>query len=87
MCGGFLMSFLTPMQGHSTGRCASAVPLLMETTEPILCPFCGQSIELVIDTSAGSHRFTTDCEVCCRPMEVRVECEPGRIHQIDVSCG
>jgi hypothetical protein len=59
----------------------------METTETILCPFCGQSIDLVIDTSAGSQQFTTDCEVCCRPLAVRIECEQGEIRSLDVSCG
>lgn len=57
----------------------------METTETVQCPFCGQSFELTIDTSVRSQRFTTDCEVCCRPFEVTVECEPGKILGLDVS--
>ena len=32
----------------------------------------------------SSQRFTTDCEVCCRPFEVVVECEPGEILSLDV---
>lgn len=39
---------------------------------------------MVIDTSQSSQRFTTDCEICCRPMEVTVECEPGEILSLDV---
>ena len=31
------------------------------------------------------ERFTTDCEVCCRPFEVFVECEPGEILSLDVA--
>jgi transposase-like protein len=58
----------------------------MQVTETILCPYCGQSSELAIDTSVASQRFTTDCEVCCRPFEVTVECEPGEILSLDV-CG
>ena len=57
----------------------------MEIPESISCPFCGQSFELVIDTSVPSQRFTTDCEVCCRPFEVTVESEPGEILSLDVS--
>jgi hypothetical protein len=57
----------------------------MEVTETIQCPFCGQSFGLVIDTSAGTQRFTTDCEVCCRPFEVFAECEPGEV--LSVSTG
>jgi hypothetical protein len=51
----------------------------MQEFADIQCPFCGQSFELAIDTSVSSQRFTTDCEVCCRPFEVIAECEPGEI--------
>ena len=57
----------------------------MQISEAICCPFCGQKFELVIDTSVASQCFTTDCEVCCRPFEVTVECEPGEILSLDVS--
>ena len=56
----------------------------MQVPESIQCPFCGRTFELVIDTSVRSQRFTTDCEVCCRPFEVTVECEPGEILSLDV---
>jgi hypothetical protein len=56
----------------------------MEVAEPVQCPFCGQTFELVIDTSLGSQQFTTDCEVCCRPFEVRAECEPGEVLSLDI---
>jgi hypothetical protein len=56
----------------------------VEATESIQCPFCGQSFEIVLDTSIATQRFTTDCEVCCRPFEVVAECEPGEILSIEV---
>lgn len=59
----------------------------MEVSENIQCPFCGQRFEIVVDTSMGTNRFTTDCEVCCRPMEVTAECEPGEILSLDVQAG
>jgi hypothetical protein len=59
----------------------------MQVSENIQCPFCGQSFELVIDTSVESQRFTTDCEVCCRPFEVFAECEPGEVLSLDVQGG
>jgi hypothetical protein len=54
----------------------------MEVTETIKCPYCGQSFDLVIDTSTPTQRFTTDCEACCRPFEIFAECEPR-----EGSCG
>jgi hypothetical protein len=59
----------------------------MECSAAIQCPFCGQSFEFAVDSSVPSQRFTTDCEVCCRPFEVSVECEPGEILSLDVQAG
>ena len=56
----------------------------MEASKTIQCPYCGQSFGLVIDTSIANQRLTTDCEVCCRPFEVVVECEPGEILSMEV---
>jgi hypothetical protein len=70
--------------------CISTHPGLawdVEVSESIQCPFCGQSFEIVVDTSMGTNRFTTDCEICCRPMEVVAECVPGEILSLDVQAG
>lgn len=55
----------------------------MQASEEIQCPYCGQGMELVIDTTIAHQRFTTDCEVCCRPFEVFAECEPGEILSLE----
>jgi Cysteine-rich CPXCG len=57
----------------------------MEVEETIQCPFCGEGFSVVVDTSCAEQRWTTDCEVCCRPMEVRLVCEAGMILTLDVS--
>ena len=59
----------------------------MEEFATVQCPFCGQTFDLAIDTSVASQRFTTDCEVCCRPFEVVAECEPGEILNVDILAG
>lgn len=35
-----------------------------------VCPYCGETIDLAVDASAGSQRYIEDCPVCCRPMTV-----------------
>lgn len=45
--------------------------MLEETT--VICPYCGESITLLIDCSAGDQRYTEDCFVCCQPIEVALE--------------
>ena len=56
----------------------------MEVSETVQCPYCGQSFELMIDTSTPLQHFTSDCEICCRPFEVYAECEPGEVVRLDV---
>ncbi|HEY7774473.1 MAG TPA: CPXCG motif-containing cysteine-rich protein [Marinagarivorans sp.] len=34
------------------------------------CPYCGEPIELVIDTSEADQEYIEDCFVCCRPITV-----------------
>lgn len=46
----------------------------------ISCPYCGESIELVIDTSIDQQQYIEDCQVCCRPISVNVSIiEPDQI--------
>jgi len=39
------------------------------------CPYCGENISLLIDHSIGSQNYIEDCEVCCRPITVKIN--PG----------
>lgn len=41
--------------------------------EDIECPYCGEWINLVLDTSAGAQRYIEDCQVCCRPITVNLD--------------
>lgn len=41
--------------------------------ETVFCPYCGESIELLIDTSCERQEYIEDCSVCCRPISVSVE--------------
>ena len=52
---------------------------VMQSSHPIECPFCGECYELVIDTTVESQTLITDCEICCRPCQVRIECEMGDV--------
>jgi hypothetical protein len=56
----------------------------MEDSADVACPYCGQTSTIAIDTYVRAQQFTTDCEVCCRPFRVAIECEPGEILSVDV---
>lgn len=35
------------------------------------CPYCGETIELFVDTGGRrTQRYVEDCSVCCRPIDV-----------------
>jgi len=39
------------------------------------CPYCGEDISMVLDTSIRQQTYIEDCEVCCRPIEIRYAVE------------
>jgi len=39
----------------------------------IICPYCGESISVLLDPSAGSQSYVEDCQVCCRPIDISFE--------------
>jgi hypothetical protein len=38
----------------------------------VCCPYCGESIELLIDDSVSDQDYFEDCSVCCRPIRIQV---------------
>ncbi len=56
--------------------------LLIETE--IECPYCGEAFPLLVDTSIPQQSLVEDCSICCQPIQLRVECEPGEIVAVDV---
>lgn len=43
----------------------------MDDGKEIGCPWCGEPFWIAIDQSGGGEqRFVTDCEICCRPIDV-----------------
>ncbi len=59
--------------------------LLIEADIP--CPHCGEVFPLSIDTSQGDHAMIEDCSVCCRPIQLDVQCEPGEVVDVQISSG
>jgi hypothetical protein len=39
----------------------------------ITCPYCGETFETEVDTSAGDQEYIEDCQVCCRPIVFLVQ--------------
>jgi Cysteine-rich CPXCG len=49
---------------------SATLSLIMQTEQFLNCPYCGETISLLIDHSVPDQSYVEDCEVCCRPIEV-----------------
>ena len=43
----------------------------------IICPYCGEPISVLVDTSIASQSYVEDCEVCCQPMMLDCTVDAG----------
>ena len=49
------------------------LPNMPEITEThISCPYCGESISILVDDSLPEQSYVEDCQVCCRPIVLDV---------------
>ena len=37
------------------------------------CPYCGESIDISVDCSAGNQQYVEDCPVCCQPIDIATD--------------
>jgi hypothetical protein len=47
------------------------------------CPYCSERISMVLDTSVKRQTYIEDCEVCCRPIQVRYAVENDEVCEFD----
>ncbi len=45
--------------------------------QSVQCPYCGETIDLLIDQSVPQQNYIEDCQVCCRPINLDVEVDPN----------
>ena len=57
----------------------------MLTPVDIVCPYCGESIEILVDAAQDSQRYIEDCQVCCRPIEMSVRLDEHGEPQVSVA--
>ena len=47
--------------------------MIASVTVAVVCPYCGESVELLVDGTLPQQEYVEDCEICCRPMVVTVD--------------
>jgi hypothetical protein len=56
-----------------------------ETDAVVLCPYCGEGVEVELDPGSGSvQEYVEDCAVCCRPWRVQVRYDGHGHATVDV---
>ncbi len=54
------------------------MPDLIE--QHIGCPYCGETIGILVDDSVSEQQYVEDCQVCCRPIVLDVTvCPEGEV--------
>lgn len=43
------------------------------------CPYCWESISMLLDLSVREQTYVEDCEVCCRPIQIHYVAERGSV--------
>ena len=51
----------------------------MESTTTISCPYCNSDTLVILDGMDGEFDLVSDCENCCRPINVKATVEGGQV--------
>ena len=47
----------------------------MEIEHFFTCPYCWQTVSIILDLSIAGQTYVEDCEVCCNPIQFRYTAE------------
>lgn len=48
------------------------------------CPYCGESIDVLVDVSELGQSYVEDCQVCCRPIVFHISENPDGSAHVEV---
>ena len=54
------------------------------TQEHVACPYCGESIEVLIDPQEVGQQYIEDCQVCCQPISFVIQVDDKQDIVVDV---
>ncbi|WP_076921286.1 CPXCG motif-containing cysteine-rich protein [Pseudoalteromonas sp. SK20] len=49
------------------------------TEKSISCPYCGESMDVLIDVADLDEQYIEDCQVCCKPITFVVFDDEGEL--------
>jgi hypothetical protein len=54
----------------------------LQQTIEIECPYCGETISVIVDCSIEYQDYIEDCSVCCRPVSLAVTVDGELVHVV-----
>lgn len=51
----------------------------------IQCPYCGETVEILVDCSIEDQAYVEDCQVCCRPIHLVISVDEDGIPLVEVA--
>ena len=49
----------------------------------IQCPYCWQQFEILVDPSVKRQEYVEDCQVCCRPIIIKVTFDDNAVPSVE----
>ncbi len=49
------------------------------------CPFCWETITMMVDLSVPEQDYIEDCEVCCNPLQIHCASDGEQVIQFEVA--
>ena len=61
--------------------------MVAERTEEVrvACPYCGETLEIVVDCSVEEQRYIEDCQVCCRPITLSISVDQDGVPRVEAA--
>ena len=50
---------------------------------PFTCPYCWETITMLLDLTVADQNYVEDCEVCCNPICLSFRADQGEIVMFD----
>ena len=55
----------------------------MQEEAQITCPFCWETLTILLDFSLPEQDYIEDCQVCCRPIRISYSSHEGELISLD----
>jgi hypothetical protein len=70
------------LRRYAAAKTTSETVLLDEAQ--ITCPFCWETLTILLDLSLPEQDYIEDCQVCCQPIRIRYSSAAGVLISLDV---